>query len=156
MSDPGDFGRRSVVAIVGEGAGERASPDAAFEPAAEKYAIEGRIGAGGMGEVLLVADRDLRRQIAMKVIRREAAESPASRTRFVVEAQATSQLEHPGIPPVHDIGVAPDGRLYFTMKLVRGHTRTGQGRSLVEIRPRLVDGCLARQRCVRHLRPRHG
>ncbi len=42
--------------------------------------------------------------------------------KFVAEAQATSQLEHPGIPPVHDIGVTPAGRVYFTMKLVRGRT----------------------------------
>jgi serine/threonine-protein kinase len=40
----------------------------------------------------------------------------------VAEAQATSQLEHPGIPPVHDIGIAPSGQIYFTMKLVRGRT----------------------------------
>ena len=44
------------------------------------------------------------------------------RLHFVAEAQATRQLEHPGIPPVHDLGLTPDGRLYFTMKLVRGRT----------------------------------
>ena len=44
------------------------------------------------------------------------------RLHFVAEAQATSQLEHPGIPPVHDIGLTADGRPYFTMKLVRGRT----------------------------------
>jgi formylglycine-generating enzyme required for sulfatase activity len=120
MSDPGSFGRRSVVAFVGE---EAPTPSGeAFTPAEEKYDVEGRIGAGGMGEVLLVSDRDLRRQVAMKVIREEVASSSEGRMRFVVEAQATSQLEHPGIPPVHDIGIAPDGRLYFTMKLVRGRT----------------------------------
>jgi len=41
---------------------------------------------------------------------------------FIAEAQATSQLEHPGIPPVHDIGLTDDGRLYFTMKLIQGRT----------------------------------
>jgi serine/threonine-protein kinase len=75
-----------------------------------------------MGEVLLVADKDLRRQIAMKVLRGEIAKSAEHRVKFVAEAQATSQLEHPGIPPVHDIGVTPSGRVYFTMKLVRGRT----------------------------------
>jgi serine/threonine-protein kinase len=44
------------------------------------------------------------------------------RPHFIAEAQATSPLEHPGIAPVHDIGLTPDGRLYFTMKLVQGRT----------------------------------
>ena len=43
-------------------------------------------------------------------------------TRFVAEAQTTSQLDHPGIPPVHDIGIDQASRPYFTMKLVRGRT----------------------------------
>jgi len=124
MDDLGDFGRRSVVLMVGEG--ETAPAVVAgppeFTPAAEKYEIEGKIGGGGMGEVLLVADRDLNRQIAMKVLRAGLAESAENRVKFVAEAQATSQLEHPGIPPVHDIGVTPSGRIYFTMKLVRGRT----------------------------------
>ena len=55
-------------------------------------------------------------------MRTEAGDDPEARLQFVAEAQATSQLEHPGIPPVHDIGVAPDGRVWFTMKLVRGRT----------------------------------
>ena len=93
-----------------------------FAPADEKYVVEGRIGAGGMGEVLLVEDRDLRRLVAMKVLRPELVDAAAHRARFVAEAQATSQLEHPGIPPVHDVGVLPSGRVYFTMKLVRGRT----------------------------------
>jgi serine/threonine protein kinase len=60
-----------------------------------------------MGEILLVNDHDLKRQVAMKVLHREAAEDEESRLHFVAEAQATSQLEHPGIPPVHDIGSRP-------------------------------------------------
>jgi serine/threonine-protein kinase len=124
MDDFRGFGRRSVVVEIGD---ERDSvtagdADGEFRPAEEKYEIEGRIGGGGMGEVLLVADRDLRRQIAMKVIRGELVSSEEHRGKFVAEAQATSQLEHPGIPPVHDIGVTPAGRIYFTMKLVRGRT----------------------------------
>jgi len=125
MDDLQGFGRQSVVLRVGE---EPAAPvptkpgTGEFTPAAEKYEIEGRIGGGGMGEVLLVADKDLRRQVAMKVIRGELLPSKEHRMKFVAEAQATSQLEHPGIPPVHDIGVSPAGRMWFTMKLVRGRT----------------------------------
>jgi serine/threonine protein kinase len=137
MADAGAFGRMSVVAWAG-GAGEletRAepggAPGAAFVPAAEKYEVEASIGRGGMGEVMLVADRDLKRQVAMKVLKDEMAKSAAHRLRFVAEAQATSQLEHPGILPVHDIGVTPEGRVYFTMKLVRGRTLAEVLRDLV-------------------------
>ncbi len=125
MADAWDLGRQSVLAgkqggAGGGGGGGGQGPS--FVPANEKYAVETTIGRGGMGEILLVTDRDLKRQIAMKVLHREAAEDEEARLHFVAEAQATSQLEHPGIPPVHDIGVTPDGRIYFTMKLVRGRT----------------------------------
>jgi len=128
------FGRRSIVARIatqdGVGPADAAtqampgSPGGEFAPAEEKYALVGPIGAGGMGEVLLVQDRDLLRDVAMKVLRAEYAEHPAMKRKFLAEAQATSQLEHPGIPPVHDIGIAPDGKVYFTMKVVRGRTLT--------------------------------
>jgi serine/threonine-protein kinase len=110
-----DLGRGSVAKFA-EGEGE------AFVPAQEKYTVEAPIGRGGMGEVFLVMDKDLRRQVAMKILRHDAATGREARLHFLAEAQATSQLEHPGIPPVHDIGVAKDGRIYFTMKLVRGRT----------------------------------
>jgi len=129
MAEINAFGRMSVVARVGEASESptRAGADAEvesdnFAPAAEKYDIEASIGQGGMGEVMLVQDRDLQRQVAMKVLRESMADDVTHRLRFVAEAQATSQLEHPGIPPVHDIGISPSGRIYFTMKLVRGKT----------------------------------
>jgi eukaryotic-like serine/threonine-protein kinase len=124
MAHGSDLGRESVLARIGAAAGEAGDRGGgvAFVPAKEKYAIEGVVGSGGMGEVLLATDRDLKRQVAMKFLRRDATEREDLRRQFVAEAQATSQLEHPGIPPIHDIGIAPDGRLWFTMKLVRGRT----------------------------------
>ncbi|MHC4137902.1 MAG: serine/threonine-protein kinase, partial [Planctomycetota bacterium] len=114
-----DLGRGSIVEWA-EGAPEEGGAD--FVPAQEKFLVEMPIGAGGMGEVFLVTDQDLRRQVAMKVLRRDVGAGRDQRLHFIAEAQATSQLEHPGIPPVHDIGLTPDGRLYFTMKLVQGRT----------------------------------
>ncbi len=115
----GDFelDRRSVLrwAESGGGTGE------GFAPSREKYVVEAPIGRGGMGEVFLVTDQDLRRQVAMKILREDVT-GREQWLHFVGEAQATSQLEHPGIPPVHDIGVGKDGRIWFTMKLVRGRT----------------------------------
>jgi len=114
-----DLGRRSIVEWA-EAAPEGAATE--FAPAENKFVVETTIGAGGMGEVFLVTDQDLKRQVAMKVLHRDAAQGRDQRLHFVAEAQATSQLEHPGIPPVHDIGLTPEGRLYFTMKLVQGRT----------------------------------
>ena len=75
-----------------------------------------------MGVVLKSHDPDLGRDVAMKVLREEVAESPEAVHRFVEEAQVGGQLQHPGIVPVYDLGLCEDGRPYFTMKLVKGRT----------------------------------
>ena len=80
----------------------------------------GLIGIGGMGEVRRVRDPTLNRVIAMKILRGEISGKPAARARFLDEAEATAQLQHPGIVPVHEIGTLADGRPYFTMREVRG------------------------------------
>jgi len=72
-----------------------------------------------MGKVLLVYDQDIRRRVAMKVLRDERVDTKAI-SRFLEEAQATGQLEHPNIAPVYDLGIDKSGRVFFTMKLVRG------------------------------------
>lgn len=84
----------------------------------KRYAIEGEIGRGGMGRVLLAYDRDFRRRVAMKVLRSSSHRTQAS--RFLEEAQATAQLEHPNIGPIYDLGVNADRSPYFTMKWIRG------------------------------------
>lgn len=96
--------------------------------AAARYKIGEPIGAGGMGVVYAVRDGDLHRDIAMKVIRpatpkRGGAPVPPDSVRlarFLEEAQVTGQLDHPGIVPVHELGLDADGQVYFTMKYVRG------------------------------------
>jgi serine/threonine-protein kinase len=82
-----------------------------------------------MGAILRVWDADMRRHLAMKVALEEegtAHESAVQRkegarfARFLEEARVTGQLDHPGIVPVHELGLDAVGRLYFTMKLVEG------------------------------------
>ncbi|MBK8979370.1 MAG: SUMF1/EgtB/PvdO family nonheme iron enzyme [Planctomycetes bacterium] len=91
-----------------------------------RYRICGEIARGGMGVVYEVWDADLRRRLAMKVVNDEGAggHAPARRAerigRFLEEAQITAQLQHPGIVSVHDFGIDDDGRLFFTMPLIRG------------------------------------
>lgn len=86
-----------------------------------RYVSRGEIGRGGMGAILKVFDQDLRRQLAMKVIAdaKQAATGPAL-SRFLDEAQITGQLNHPGVVPVHELGIDSAGSVYFTMQLVRG------------------------------------
>jgi hypothetical protein len=85
-----------------------------------KYHVQDEIARGGMGVILRVLDRDLRRETAMKVML--GGLSGNERMRFVEEAQVTGQLEHPNIVPIHDLGVDEEGRPFFTMKLVRGRS----------------------------------
>ncbi len=93
------------------------------------YRTEGEIGRGGMGAVLKVWDARLRRRLAMKVVLERGRGSehataeeanPALLARFLEEAQVTGQLDHPGIVPVHELGLDETGRVYFTMRLVKG------------------------------------
>lgn len=100
--------------------------------AEEKYDYLGEIAKGGMGRVVLVKDRHLRRQVAMKLITDDQRLAPALKDRFVAEAQVTGQLEHPNIVPIHDLGVTSDGRYFFTMKLVRGETLSALFKRLAE------------------------
>ncbi len=119
-------------------AGDPASPGVAQEPGQaallaslsrlsrfSRYELEGEVARGGMGAILRVWDADFRRHLAMKValgaFAADEGRSPSkSSARFLEEAQVTGQLDHPGIVPVHELGLDSDGRLYFTMKLVEG------------------------------------
>jgi serine/threonine-protein kinase len=82
----------------------------------------GEITQGGMGAILKGRDVDIGRDLAVKVLLINHKEKPELIRRFLEEAQITGQLQHPGIPPVHELGTLPDGRPFFTMKLVKGRT----------------------------------
>lgn len=96
--------------------------------ATTRYRIDGEIARGGMGAILEVWDEDLRRRLAMKVALSSKEGSSAAVSdldsrvlaRFLEEAQVTGQLDHPGIVPVHELGLDSEGQLYFTMRLVQG------------------------------------
>src|SRR5205807_1761624 len=69
-----------------------------------------------------VRDPDLGRELAVKLLLPEHAGRPTVVQRFLEEAQITGQLQHPGVVPVHSAGTLPDGRPFFSMKLVKGRT----------------------------------
>ena len=85
------------------------------------YQVRGELGRGGMGVVQLVFDPEAGREVALKVLPPGRADERVIE-QFRREARITGQLEHPNIVPIHDVGTAPDGRPYFTMKIVRGRT----------------------------------
>ena len=75
---------------------------------------------GGLGAVFVALDEELHREVALKQILDHHADDPTSRTRFVLEAEITGGLEHPGIVPVYGLGSYGDGRPYYAMRFVRG------------------------------------
>ena len=97
-------------------------------PAETSVAIDLQFGdlrqhaRGGLGEVLVAEDEKLGRRVAIKQIRQNAAWSTENVRRFMREARITAQLEHPGIVPVHGLGIAKDGRPCYAMRFVEGRT----------------------------------
>ena len=85
-----------------------------------RYDDLGELGVGGMGEVRKIRDRTLNRTLAMKIIHQKMLTKHNVTARFIEEAQIGAQLQHPNIVPIHEMGRLNDGRLYFTMKEVRG------------------------------------
>jgi serine/threonine protein kinase/formylglycine-generating enzyme required for sulfatase activity len=75
---------------------------------------------GGLGAVFVALDAELHREVALKQILDHHADDPASRARFLVEAEITGGLEHPGIVPVYGLGTYGDGRPYYAMRFIRG------------------------------------
>jgi len=102
---------------------------AARIPVTKRYSLQGEVARGGMGVILRVFDKDLRRTLAMKVVLGKVEPSHIGDTpvadlqtlsRFLEEAQITGQLDHPGVVPVHEIGLDDEGRVFFTMRMVKG------------------------------------
>ncbi len=77
---------------------------------------------GGLGEVFVARDGELNREVALKRIQADHAARPDSLRRFLVEAEVTGRLEHPGIVPVYGLGRDADGRPCYAMRLIQGET----------------------------------
>jgi tetratricopeptide (TPR) repeat protein/tRNA A-37 threonylcarbamoyl transferase component Bud32 len=75
---------------------------------------------GGLGAVFVALDTELSREVALKQILDRHADDLPSRRRFLVEAEVTGGLEHPGIVPVYGLGTYPDGRPFYAMRFIKG------------------------------------
>ncbi len=115
---------------------------------------------GGLGAVFLALDAELHREVALKQILEKHADDPTARARFLLEAEVTGGLEHPGIVPVYGLGMYADGRPYYAMRFIRGDSfkeaidrfhadpalRSDPGRRSLELRKllrRFTDVCNA-------------
>lgn len=90
-----------------------------------RFEVLERVGSGGTGDVYAAKDPALNRVVAIKLMRRSVSHDLRIRAAFESEARITSQLQHPGIVPIHECGFEPDGRPYIVMKLVRGRSLHG-------------------------------
>src|ERR1700722_7277856 len=87
--------------------------------AGTRYRLLERVARGGMGVVYAAEDEKLERRVALKVLDVPGTDGDLA-NRLMREARVIARLEHPGIVPVHDVGTLPDGRVFYTMKLVQG------------------------------------
>lgn len=92
------------------------------EPERDRYVLLNEVGRGGMGQVWVAHDRVLGREVALKVLNAELSAREDAEARLRREAQLTAVLDHPGVVAVHDVGRTPEGRLFYTMRLVRGRS----------------------------------
>jgi serine/threonine protein kinase len=89
----------------------------------DRYTLSRLHATGGIGRVWLARDATLARDVALKELRPERATDRAVWSRFLMEAQITGQLEHPGIVPIYEVSQRPEDKApYYTMRFVRGRT----------------------------------
>ncbi|MDQ6892993.1 MAG: serine/threonine-protein kinase [Acidobacteriota bacterium] len=103
------------------------------------YEILAPVGAGGMGEVYRARDTRLERTVAVKVLPAHLSDSPGVRERFEREARTISQLSHPHICAIYDVGHS-DGTAYLVMEYLEGET----------LAERLTNGPLPPEQTVRY------
>jgi eukaryotic-like serine/threonine-protein kinase len=98
----------------------QAHPTVDFIPGGVRYQKVRDHAKGGLGIVFVARDKELNRDVALKEIKPEYADHVGSQARFLIEAEITGGLEHPGIVPVYGLGHYDDGRPYYAMRFIRG------------------------------------
>lgn len=97
-------------------------PEASLSFPKTRYVLGKEIGHGGMGMVHDAWDTQLQRRVAIKILREDERNKPGSLPRFFREARIASRLTHPGILPIHDFDITPEGQAFIVMGLLRGQT----------------------------------
>jgi eukaryotic-like serine/threonine-protein kinase len=119
--------RASLVHVPSDRAGDARPADpfatqahAESRPQGMRFRILRPHAEGGLGKVSVAHDCELNREVAFKEIKPQYADDLGGRARFVLEAEITGGLEHPGIVPVYGLGQYADGRPFYAMRFVRG------------------------------------
>ena len=124
--DEADDELKYSLAVAGSRPHEQDDPDATRMPApaervgASRFRIVRPHAKGGLGLVSVAIDDELDRMVALKEIQSHHADDQTSRARFVLEAEVTGKLEHPGIVPVYGLGHDSTGRPYYAMRFIQG------------------------------------
>lgn len=106
--------------VVHESQASRAASAVTRDATNARFRILRSHAKGGLGEVYVATDTELRREVALKEIQSKYADDEASRLRFLLEAEVTGGLEHPGIVPVYGLGRYDDGRPFYAMRFIKG------------------------------------
>ncbi len=126
----------------------------------QRFRILRQHAQGGLGAVFVALDTELHREVAVKQILDQHVDDSISRARFLLEAEVTGGLEHPGIVPVYALGSDAGGRPYYAMRFIRGDSlkdtidrfhadgqlKADSGRRSLELRKllhRFIDVCNA-------------
>ncbi|MGH9837325.1 MAG: protein kinase domain-containing protein [Blastocatellia bacterium] len=91
----------------------------------QRYRLESKLGAGGMGVVFRARRLLLGDEVAIKVLHSELVADAQAVERFRREAQAAALLKHPNVATIYDFGVSSDGLVYLVMELVEGENLRG-------------------------------
>ncbi len=142
----GGSGDETTSRPAGDGAGPAQAPSGGTNFLPMRYRILRPHAQGGLGAVFVAHDEELHREVALKEILERHVYSTENRIRFLLEAEVTGGLEHPGIVPVYGLGQYDDGRPYYAMRFIRGeslksaitqfHLGDKQDRDPGELRPR--------------------
>jgi tetratricopeptide (TPR) repeat protein/tRNA A-37 threonylcarbamoyl transferase component Bud32 len=144
---------RTLESTVNEASGRRTE-------AGQRFRFLRPHDKGGLSEVSVAMDEELHREVALKEIQAQFADHPESRARFLLEAEVTGGLEHPGVVPVYSLGTYSDQRPFYAMRFIKGHSLKeaikgfhrsngagrdwgGDGLALRELLGRFVDVCNA-------------
>ena len=99
---------------------KRAFPDPPLAEPTERFQVLREYESGGLGVISLARDQELHRDVALKRIKVQNCDDPEIRRRFLLEAETTGNLEHPGIVPVYGLGYDRDGSPFYAMRFVQG------------------------------------
>jgi tetratricopeptide (TPR) repeat protein/tRNA A-37 threonylcarbamoyl transferase component Bud32 len=86
----------------------------------ERFQVLREYESGGLGVISLARDQELHRDVALKRIKEQNCDDPEIRRRFLLEAETTGNLEHPGIVPVYGLGYDRDGSPFYAMRFIQG------------------------------------